>query len=57
MEKYLQKINQSFAHLNKAFWTHSSYFHSQVDASRIQKHDLGFEPEWVVSFTETGKTA
>ncbi len=57
IENYLEHANQSQNQSNKAFRTDRRYFDRQVDAPKIQKHDLGFGPEWVMSFTERGKTA
>jgi|APFEC2959095171_1045051.scaffolds.fasta_scaffold35117_1 hypothetical protein len=57
MERYLRSANQSQSHLNKAFRTDNRYFDKQVDAWKIQGHDLGYEAEWTVSFTELGETA
>ncbi|QOF70868.1 hypothetical protein IG197_24270 [Aminobacter sp. SR38] len=57
MENNLQNANQSQSHLNKAFRTDSRYFDKQVDAWKIPEHDLGYELEWAMSFTERGETA
>ncbi len=57
MVNYLLNANQSQSHLNKAFRADSRYFSNKVDASKIRGHDLGFEPERAMSFTEAGKTA
>ncbi|WP_439502781.1 hypothetical protein [Aminobacter ciceronei] len=57
MENNLQNANQSQSHLNKAFRTDSRYFDKQVDAWKIPEHDLEYELEWAMSFTERGETA
>ncbi|MRX35530.1 hypothetical protein GJR93_21155 [Aminobacter sp. MDW-2] len=57
MENNLRNANQSQSHLNKAFRTDSRYFDKQVDAWKIPEHDLGYELEWVMSFTWRGETA